>query len=240
MAEQPKATPEEGVAQGSGLWADLALTLPILIGYHIGVYFLPVRNAADWVTRELVVLSKDSPLGYLGLTSCIALGLVAVFMLFGRGQALRASRFAWVAVEGVVYATAMRLIAGYAVGELFLAGGALPEMDRLTGLVMSLGAGFYEELVFRVVLYGLGARLLLLLLVASPLNVLLVRLMWAVACAVAFSGWHYTGELGDTFEMRSFVFRAVCALVFTVIYQYRGFAPAVWTHALYDIWVLVL
>ena len=47
------------------------------------------------------------------------------------------------------------------------------------------------------------------------------------------------GALGDPFDPKSFVFRTVCGLVFTAIYQVRGFAPAVWTHALYDIWVLV-
>ena len=56
--------------------------------------------------------------------------------------------------------------------------------------------------------------------------------------AAAFSAWHYVGPLGDPFELRSFVFRWVCGLVFTLIYVFRGFAPVVWTHALYDIWVL--
>jgi hypothetical protein len=32
----------------------------------------------------------------------------------------------------------------------------------------------------------------------------------------------------------------MCGLAFTLIYAFRGFAPAVWTHAIYDIWVLVL
>ena len=42
------------------------------------------------------------------------------------------------------------------------------------------------------------------------------------------------------FDGRVFVFRTVCGLVFTVIYATRGFAPAVWTHVTYDIWVLVM
>ena len=31
----------------------------------------------------------------------------------------------------------------------------------------------------------------------------------------------------------------VLGLVLTLIYATRGFAAAVWTHALYDVWVLV-
>jgi hypothetical protein len=45
--------------------------------------------------------------------------------------------------------------------------------------------------------------------------------------------------LGDDFELSSFVFRTVCGLVLTAIFAIRGFAPAVWTHALYDVWVMI-
>ena len=51
MAETSSAAP---VAQPSDAWSDLALTLPLFVAYHLGVVFLPVRNAADIVTRELV------------------------------------------------------------------------------------------------------------------------------------------------------------------------------------------
>jgi len=67
----------------------------------------------------------------------------------------------------------------------------------------------------------------------------LLSLGWALAASLAFSAWHYVGDLGEPFELRSFVFRAVCGFAFTLIYAFRGFAPAVWTHTIYDAWVLV-
>ena len=110
---------------------------------------------------------------------------------------------------------------------------------RVTGAILSLGAGFYEELVFRVGLYGLGAVLLLFLLNVTARSArFFVRVGWGLTVACLFSGWHYLGELGETFDLTTFAFRAVCGVVFTVIYHLRGFAPAVWTHALYDLWVL--
>jgi hypothetical protein len=230
---------KKGLVEGSGPWTDLGLTLPIFIGYHLGVIFLPVRNAADVVTRELVALADNSLLAYGGLTLGIGAVYVAILVMLGRGRALRWERFGVVAVEGVVYAVAMRMIAGYVVGRLFLATGVA--MTPFTGLVMSLGAGFYEEVVFRVVLFGLGAKTLSLLFpLIAPMQKTAMTVGWAVVAAGVFSGWHYIGELGDPFEAKSFIFRWVCGLVFTAIYAYRGFAPAVWTHALYDIWVLVL
>ena len=45
--------------------------------------------------------------------------------------------------------------------------------------------------------------------------------------------------MSDKFALASFTFRALLGLILTIIYVTRGFAAAVWTHALYDVWVLV-
>jgi hypothetical protein len=239
MRFDAKSRQAKMVLESSGPWTDLGLTLPIFLGYHLGVVFLPVRNAADLVTRELVTLADNSMLAYGGLTLGIGAVYVALLVVLGRNHALRWERFGLVAVEGVIYAIAMRFIAGYVVGRMFLSPPA--EMTPFTGLVMSLGAGFYEEVVFRVGLFGLGARLFVMLFpLLTPFRKQLVTVGWAVVAAAVFSGWHYVGAMGDPFEAKSFIFRWVCGLVFTVIYAFRGFAPVVWTHALYDIWVLVL
>ena len=233
-----KKTAESEIPSPSGPWTDLGLTLPVFVGYHLGVVFLPVRNAADVVTAELVSLANNNLLAYSLLTLAIGLTYVGVLVFLGRGKALHWNRFFWVALEGVLYAVAMRHLAGYLVGQLFLA----KSMDqRLTGVVMSFGAGFYEELVFRVVLFGLGAKLIPWLLPnIVPFKAKLVAVAWALVSALIFSGWHYVGALGDSFDLKTFTFRAACGLLFVVIYRFRGFAPAVWTHTLYDLWVLAL
>lgn len=238
MAESDK---ESFIREGSGPLDDLALTLPIFLGYHLGVVFLPMRNAADLVTHELVALANYNIVMYAGLTLAIGLTFAGVLLVLGRESSLSTHRFLLVAGEGVLYAVAMRLAAGYVVGRLHLAGGVDAALTTLPAIVMSFGAGFYEELVFRVGLFGLGRRLVLPLLGAftGPRRAF-TMLGWAVVVAALFSGWHYVGELGDPFDLRSFVFRWVCGVVFTAIYAFRGFAPAVWTHALYDVWVLAL
>jgi hypothetical protein len=123
--------------------------------------------------------------------------------------------------------------------------------DPFAGLVMSLGAGFYEELAFRVALFGLGAKVLVWMLTrekvglvgsAPPLRAgsVLVMIVWALVSAAAFSAMHYVGAISDAFDIRSFAARAVLGLALTLVYALRGFAAAVWTHALYDVWVLVV
>lgn len=222
----------------SGPWTDLGLTLPIFVGYHLGVIFLPVRNAADWVTRELVSLADNNLPAYGGLTLAIAAVYISILAVAGKGQALHWQKFALLAVESILYAAAMKTVASYVVGEMFL--GPSGSMGPMAGLVLSFGAGFYEEVAFRVILFGLGLKALKILFPFAGWQKPLVFIGWALITSLVFSLWHYVGPLGDPLDAKSFVFRWVCGLVFTLIYAFRGFAPAVWTHALYDVWVLVL
>jgi Type II CAAX prenyl endopeptidase Rce1-like len=232
-------TPETLVERtASGPWTDLGLTLPLFLGYHLGVVFLPVRNAADWMTQELVALASHNMQQYALLTLSIGTLYVGLLLAAGRGQALRASAFLWLMLEAIIYAAAMRVFAGYVTARIAL--GPSPADGAFSGLIMSLGAGFYEEIAFRVGLFGLGLKLLNVLFAVKQWQRPLLGAAWAVLTSCAFSLWHYLGPIGDPLELRSFVFRAACGLVFTAIYAFRGFAPAVWTHTLYDIWVLVL
>lgn len=232
----PRARPKENA------WTDLGLTLPIFIGYHLGVVFLPVQNAADLLTHKLRELSEHSMFGYWLLTLTIGAVFVTIQVLLGRGQSLRWQRFVGVILEGAVYAVALRVIAGAVVGRLHLASGSSLGLGPTAGLVMSFGAGFYEEIVFRVGIFALLGRLVWLLVVGAPSTFKRVMfwLGWALFSSALFSAWHHVGDLGEPFTLSAFVFRWVSGLVFTTIFTWRGFAPVVFTHTLYDVWVLVL
>lgn len=227
------------LARRSDPWTDLALTLPIFVVYHLGVIFLPVRNAADPVTSELRALAKHSLPTYAALTLAIGAAFVAVLFTLGRRQALEPKRFLYIGIEGALYAVLMRLAGSYVVGSLRLGSGGEGEDSVFSSVVMSLGAGFYEEVVFRVGIFGVGALLLRKTLGPGVKGFAAIA-AWGLIEAVIFSAWHYTGALGDGWDAGSFVFRVVCGLVLTAIFAFRGFAPAVWTHALYDLWVMII
>src|SRR5262249_27594460 len=140
----------------SDAWTDLALTLPIFLVYHLGVVFLSVRNAADPVTSELAALAQHSLPTYFGLTLALGAAFVAVLLSVGQRSTLKASRFAIIAGEGAIYAFLMRAAGSYVVGSLRLVPGNASG-SPLASLVMAFGAGFYEEIAFRVGLFGIGA-----------------------------------------------------------------------------------
>jgi hypothetical protein len=249
------AAAQASLADKSGARVDLALTLPVFLAYHLGVVFLKVKNASDPVTGPLLELSNGNRDAYLGLTIAIGVLFAALFAIAGRGQTFRIEKFVQIALEGVAYAVAMRFAADYVVGKLTIVvppakPGPLAHPDVMTGIVMSMGAGFYEELAFRVILFGLGAKALVWLFAQQRLGMVersaslsfkAVALMfvWALVSAAVFSGVHYVGAYRDPPELASFVFRLVLGLALTLIFVTRGFAAAVWAHALYDVWVMV-
>ena len=103
-------------------------------------------------------------------------------------------------------------------------------------LVLSLGAGVHEELLFRLIMVGGGVWLLTR---ALGLRRWLAVGIAMVVSSVLFSAAHHVIG-GEPFRVGAFTYRLLCGLVFATLFQTRGFAVAVYTHALYDIYVLIV
>lgn len=102
-------------------------------------------------------------------------------------------------------------------------------------IVMSLGAGIYEELVFRLIaLTSLDLFLLDFLDLPKMLGIPLV----VILPAVLFAMYHYLGY--ETFHWQSFAFRTLAGVYFGAIFLLRGFGITAGTHAAYDIFVVLL
>jgi len=216
-------------------FADLLLTTPIFVGYHLGVVFLDVRNGLDPITDLLLSVLHRSLLAYLGITVFVAAAIALVARLLGLTRRFEPVRMALRLGEAVGYAFVMafvsRAVASYTLGPK-----GVPS-NPAASLILSFGAGFYEEIAFRVILFG-GVVWLMRRAVKGA-RALGLELAWALVAALCFSAIHYVGSLSDPFTLGSFVFRATCGLVLTAVYRLRGFATAVWTHALYDVGVMV-
>jgi hypothetical protein len=102
--------------------------------------------------------------------------------------------------------------------------------------MVSLGAGIYEELLFRVLLVS---GLMLLARRGLGWSRRAAGIFAVVAGALIFSAFHYVGTYGDRFALGSFAFRAVAGLLFSGLYVLRGFGITAWTHALYDVFLAV-
>jgi membrane protease YdiL (CAAX protease family) len=68
---------------------------------------------------------------------------------------------------------------------------------------------------------------------------LLSAVVALVVSSVIFSAVHHVGNMAEPFTLGAFVFRFFAGGVFAFLFHLRGFAVAAWTHALYDVWVMV-
>jgi hypothetical protein len=152
---------------------------------------------------------------------------------------LRPGIFAAMLGESVILSVLFGFVVGTATMQLLgplrsLAAGGIggTPLERLT---LSLGAGLYEELLFRVVIVALLANGLKLL----GFSKLAAGVVATVLGALLFSAFHYIGPLGEPLKLESFVFRFLAGIAFSALYLTRGFGITAWTHALYDVFLVV-
>ncbi len=231
---------------------SLTFACPLLLAYESLAFALSqdsltgVRNGADVLLKSLFV-------AFGGREGLIAFGL----LLVGGGAALairdrrRAGPllgryFLLMAGEAIVAALAFGLAASTVTGMLLrpllatalttAQASRLGDLELGTQLMISLGAGIYEELLFRVLLVGalawIGRRALGW--TEGPAGV-----MATVVGALVFSAFHYIGPYGDPLTLTSFAYRAVAGAMFSGLYLLRGFGITAWTHAIYDVFLLM-
>jgi hypothetical protein len=227
---------------------SLVFALPLLLLYEALAAVLAtdsggIRNGADVLLKSLFIAMAG---GYgTMLFGVIVIG-VSVWLI-GRdlrtnGRALRLEIFAGMTAESLVLALLFgvvvsgitaRVLAPFAiVNDETLMG-----MGWVTQLMVSLGAGIYEELLFRVILVS---ALAFFATRALKLRTLPAGVFATVVGAFIFSAFHYIGPYGDPLELGSFVYRMIGGLVFSAMYLLRGFGITAWTHALYDVLLLVV
>jgi membrane protease YdiL (CAAX protease family) len=228
---------------------SLTFALPLLALYELLAFTLSghamagVRNGADVLLKSLFIQfgGRDGLIAFGALL--IGTGAVLVWRDLQRGGSIRPRYFLLMAAESVAYALAFGMVVGMLTGLLLggivlahPAGLALPaaELSLASQLVISLGAGIYEELLFRVLLVGSLAWL--------GRAVFGWRPAWAgvfatLLGALIFSAFHYIGPYGDRLELPSFTFRALAGIVFSALYLTRGLGITAWTHALYDVFL---
>jgi len=226
---------------------SLLFALPLLLLYELLEAVAPirsgggvVRNGADVLLTSLFTAALG-PRGPLVFMALVIGGALVLVWRDKRGAApLRASTFATMLLESIALALCFGVVIGTATIHLIgplrsLAAGSPLDGPLLARLTLSLGAGLYEELLFRVVIVALisnGLRLL-------GFGQLVAGTVAVIVGALLFSAFHYIGPFGEPMRLESFVFRTLAGLAFSALYLTRGFGITAWTHALYDVAVLV-
>jgi hypothetical protein len=220
--------------QSRDLTNALILVAPILVLYEIGLVLTGFAgmNGVDFAT--ILVLHYGGWQGLLGFNIAILIGIAVAAHARRQERSWTPDIVPLVIAESAVYALSLGSVILFVMRKIPALGP--PEgLSPMTGIVASLGAGVNEELFFRL---GLLQAIAWTLEDKGKSDRSAALAVAVIVSSAAFSGAHYLGT--EHFTMQSFVYRFLAGTIFAGLFLTRGFAVAVYTHALYDIHVLVL
>jgi len=231
-------------------WSDtrrpltcLLFLLPWIVVYEAGILMLSeadtegLRNGADYWLRSILYISgADQEL-------LLPLLVIAVLMSW---HLLR--RYPWqIRLEtqiGMLAESLLLAVALVAVGQLhhllfvhLQPADSDPRLLTVDGpmkhVVSYIGAGVYEEVMF---------RLLLVPAALAGFRALEFPSRWAATMAAlttsfVFALAHHVGPAADAFNLFTFSFRAAAGVFFAAVFFLRGIGITVGCHAAYDLMV---
>ncbi len=225
-------------------WPNLLFLIPLLTLYEAGIQCSgsnqgqAVRNGADaWLRWVLDVY---------GVTPLLAAPLIilSVFVLWSLKRWQDRPERAVPVVFGICFESVLWAFGLWAIGHNFVAitrslGIPIAALeisfrdDVLTQILTFVGAGIYEEVLFRLfIITGLAA-----LLKCAFVPNWLALLLAAIGSAFLFAAAHHFGPHGEPLDTFRFIYRVVAGLYFATLFWLRGFGVAVGAHALYDVFV---
>ena len=233
---------------------SVLFALPLLVAYEALAAALAgprsssqIRNGADVLLKEafIAVAGPNGPLVFIAAVVGIGIWFIARdIKRTGKGVrpivfgAMMAESIALAAIFGIVIGTLTVKLLG-SLRMVSMMGAATTQISAMswsTRLMLSLGAGLYEELLFRVLLVtalAAGAR------IGFGFGTRGAGVFATIVGALIFSAFHYIGPFADPFRLTSFTFRAISGVAFSALYLTRGFGITAWTHSLYDAFLLL-
>jgi Type II CAAX prenyl endopeptidase Rce1-like len=251
MSAAPQNSPKP--AGSSGYWsgtrkplACLIFVVPLLVAYEAGVVWLggpdsdAFRSGADaWLRGGLEYFGLNRP--WL-VPAMVVVGLLVWHIAQQEPWRISAGMLSGMLGESLLFACVLVVFAqlqSYGLHAWQTGGAATAAIptaaipaERVAAMaVIFLGAGIYEEVLFRLCLMPMCHGLFR----TSGVRPGLAAFLAAVATSLAFSLAHYVGPAGEPFRLFSFGFRTFAALFFALLFVLRGFGITVGTHAAYDL-----
>jgi len=214
-------------------------TLPLFLIYEIGIFSIAasdlplLRNGADVIMRQL--MEMIGVFGTYGFSGSFLIGFVVAFLRQKKklmSTAIRGEYLLTMLFESIGWAIVLTIVMIWF--PILLMNGK--DGRLIQQVVLAIGAGIYEEFVFRVILItGLAAVLEFIFQWGQTAK----KMGAVILAAMLFSGFHFVGSFGEPPSMYIFFVRMVAGIVLGSIYVFRGFGVAAYTHTIYDLVVLV-
>ena len=221
------------------IYYSLLFILPMLFLYESMCwiqYFgqsAEIRNGADVLIRQIIFgMENGSEIVYGLLLMIVFFGVMFLNRRVVKNGKLKFTFLLLMIVESLVWCTCFVII--MSVSEQLL----LSIMERNIipeQFYLAIGAGIWEELLFRVGVIGLALSFLTKIVGYSGIYSVIIAVIFS---AIIFSLFHYLGPFGDNFSYKSFYLRTLAGIFLGSLYMFRGFGITVYTHIFYDMFII--
>jgi membrane protease YdiL (CAAX protease family) len=234
---RPAPKPRGYFARAEAPLTSLLFLLPLIVLYEVGTRYISATSHHG-EQRIIAFNLLQQFFGLFGATGRYlpALAVVGILLAWHIARQdpweARLGTVAGMSIESFVLAVPLILMGFVAARYWSLAASSIPASNLI---VLSIGAGIYEELVFRLMALTLLHLVLIDILgMKKPAGCLLMVLL----SSIAFSAYHYLGT--ERFVWQTFVFRTAAGLYFGTIFVFRGFGITAGSHAAYDVLIVLL
>ena len=191
-----------------------------------------LRNGADILLRQFMSLFGDIGL-YIISTSFFLIFLI-IFLLQKKNineTSIKSKYLLFMLFEGLIWGIVLYFFMLFSQTLLMFP----TSKELISQIILSIGAGLYEELVFRVLLIMFLTKLIKIIFLW---NYLICLLFSMTLSAIVFSYFHFLGPYGDPLSFSVFIYRFLGGFFLGFLYILRGFGITAYAHINYNLIII--
>jgi len=221
---------------------SILFIFPFLFLYEFIAFFkfsnqsYQIRNTADIIIRDFIGLFTDNVM----FLYSVAIATIFIFIFISKFSEIKKYKFnlkyiSLMYLEGLSWGLVLIVfLNGFTYFNSTYQGIIVD--DYLLSFYFCVGAGIWEELLFRLICINF----IFFLLKYFRFSTLLSLILSFTISSVFFSLFHYIGTMGDTFTIYSFIYRFLGGFYLSILYYYRGIGISMMTHFVYDFLLITL
>lgn len=218
--------------------SSLVFLLPLILAYEVGLFLIDPRAPLGQQDRVIAYHLMQMFFHMFGATGFFLPGfLIIVLLLSTHLVSHQPWTVRWSTILGMLGESVMWTLPLFALNNSIRFTAGLPRHNWLENVVISTGAGVYEELIFRLILITAAVILLEdVLRFGKQQSVVLAVIVAAVLFAL-----HHHQPLGtEPFALGPFAFRTIAGVYLGVLFLCRGYGITAGCHALYNVILVTL
>ena len=215
---------------------SLVFIFPFILIYEIICFFYfksenyQIRNSADVIIRDFFNLFG----AFSDEIYSIALFAILLLIYFinksdNKNISINYKYLILMFFEGIIFGFLLLLLLNDF--SIFRNYNVIYLDNLLLNLYLCIGAGIWEEILFRLILFSFFYKFSKILFNKNEILSLFLSIVFS---SFLFSMFHYIGNNADTFHFNTFIIRMVGGFFLSTLYYCRGFGIAVIAHISYD------